>query len=197
MSQDVSVLIVDDEEEGREALARALRRAGWRCVAAGNEEEAAALGGQLFDVAVVDVVLRPGGRDGLRVARALRASPGRPAVVTITAFADLATVKQALNDGASYLLEKPFTAGDLIAVIRRLLAERDDPARFVDRGLRRAGLTDKELEIARLVLKGLPTLEIADLLGNSEKTIRHHLTQVYAKCGVAGRAELFHFVFPT
>jgi DNA-binding CsgD family transcriptional regulator len=67
----------------------------------------------------------------------------------------------------------------------------------VDRALARAGLTEKELAIARLVLKGLPSHEIARLENNSDKTIRQHLTQIYAKCGVSSRAEFFHHVFPS
>ena len=33
--------------------------------------------------------------------------------------------------------------------------------------------------------------------GNSDKTIRQHVSQIYAKCGVSTRAEFFHYVFPT
>jgi DNA-binding CsgD family transcriptional regulator len=47
------------------------------------------------------------------------------------------------------------------------------------------------------VLKGLTSAEIGEMMGNSEKTIKQHLTQVYAKLGVAGRAEFFHLVFPS
>ena len=59
------------------------------------------------------------------------------------------------------------------------------------------GSTKKEEEVARLVLKGLTSAEIGAMMGNSEKTIKQHLTQVYAKLGVAGRAEFFHLVFPS
>ena len=67
----------------------------------------------------------------------------------------------------------------------------------VNRCLSRARLTRKEEEVARLVLKGLTSAEIGAMMGNSEKTIKQHLTQVYAKLGVAGRAEFFHLVFPS
>ena len=67
----------------------------------------------------------------------------------------------------------------------------------VNRALARARLTRKEEEVARLVLKGLTSAEIGEMMGNSEKTIKQHLTQVYAKLGVAGRAEFFHLVFPS
>ena len=54
-----------------------------------------------------------------------------------------------------------------------------------------------EEQSARLVLKGLSSAEIAEVMGISEKTVKQHLTQIYAKTGVAGRAEFFHLVFPS
>ena len=83
-----------------------------------------------------------------------------------------------------------------LEVIRRVLGEPRDIGYLVDSALAKAGLTDKEQAVARLILKGLTSVEIAELEGNSEKTVRQHVTQIYAKCGVASRAELFHFVFP-
>ena len=78
-----------------------------------------------------------------------------------------------------------------------LIGSHPSVAGGVDRAFARAGLTDKELAVARLVLKGLTSLEIARLESNSDKTIRQHITRIFAKCGVSSRAELFHFVFPT
>src|SRR6267142_2005809 len=90
---------------------------------------------------------------------------------------------------------------ELIAALRQVLekvtAVDVDLARLVNRALSRARLTKKEEEVARLVLKGLTSAEIGAMMGNSEKTIKQHLTQVYAKLGVAGRAEFFHLVFPS
>jgi len=43
----------------------------------------------------------------------------------------------------------------------------------------------------------LSSAEIAAITQNSEKTIKQHLTQIYFKFGVEGRAEFFHTVFPT
>jgi DNA-binding CsgD family transcriptional regulator len=45
-------------------------------------------------------------------------------------------------------------------------------------------------------LKGLSTAEVARLENNSDKTIRQHSSQVYAKANVSSRSEFFHCVFP-
>ena len=77
------------------------------------------------------------------------------------------------------------------------MGDAGKPGRFFRcRPLGGAALTAREDEIARLVLKGLPSPEIAQMLGTSDKTVRQHLTRIYEKCGVTSRAELFHFVFP-
>ncbi|HEU4411980.1 MAG TPA: response regulator transcription factor [Polyangiaceae bacterium] len=192
------VLLVEDEDDARASLARTLAREGYACEAASGEAEALALlDAGPFDAAVVDVVLGKRPNAGLDLVPEVLARAGQVPVVIITAFADMGKVKAALNAGASYLLEKPFTAADLLAVLDRLLTRREDLSPFVERALGRAKLTDKERNIARLVLKGLPTAEIARIEGNSEKTVRQHLGHIYAKCGVTSRAEFFHYVFPS
>jgi DNA-binding NarL/FixJ family response regulator len=195
------VLLVEDEHDARDVLARAFERAGWRCAQAFDVPTAlaalAAAEGAPFDAAVVDLVLGKNDRGGIELVPRIRAASIATSIVVITAFADMERVKRVLNDGASYLLEKPFRAQELLDVVARLVEGRDSVAHLVDRALLRAKLTDKEAQIARLLLKGLPTAEIARLEGNSDKTIRQHVSQVYAKCGVSTRAEFFHYVFPT
>lgn len=192
------ILLVEDEPDARAALERGLKRSGLDCTAVGAAHEGLAVAQTtFFDAAVLDVALGDDPRGGLDLLPRLTALPHRPPVVVITAYADVGKVKEALNGGAEYLLEKPFSVAELVTVLERVLLNADSPSHFVDRALARANLTDKELAIARLVLKGLPSEEIARLEGNSDKTIRQHITHIYAKCGVTSRGEFFHFVFPS
>jgi DNA-binding NarL/FixJ family response regulator len=193
------ILLVEDEVDSREALARALTRAGYTCFAVESADEArvAAARETDLDAAVLDVKLGADDLAGVLLVKPLREAFPGIAVVVITAFANLDTVKRALNDGAAYLMEKPFASAELLAVLARVLAERNDTSHLVERCLRRAKLTEKEAEVARLVLKGLPSAEVADVLHISDKTVRQHLSQVYTKCGVTSRSELFHHVFPS
>ena len=193
------LLLVEDERDSREVLTRALERAGYVCLAAEGPEQALALAksGPPIEGAVLDVKLGMDDLAGLKLIRPLRAISRAAAIVVVTAFADVDKVKLALNEGASYLLEKPFHAAALLDVLARLLAEMADTAPLVQRALARAKLTEKEAEVAALVLKGLPSGEIASVLEISDKTVRQHLSQVYVKCGVASRSEFFHYVFPS
>ncbi|MBI5538161.1 MAG: response regulator transcription factor [Deltaproteobacteria bacterium] len=193
------VLLVEDEQDAREALARTLRAEGLTCLCAGSVAEALSVvsSGEFIDVLVVDVVLGSEGPDGIDLIPMLREKNVRAPVVVVTAFADSPRLKRALNLGVSYLIEKPFRAKSLLTVIEKLLDDPFDLAHLVDRALARAGLTEKEDEVARLLLKGLSNEEIASATSNSDKTIRQHVTALYRKVGVTSRAEFFHFVFPT
>jgi DNA-binding NarL/FixJ family response regulator len=192
------LLLVEDEADARTILSRRLQSSGWRCLphpsveAALEEPEL-----RWIEAVVADVVLGEGRLSGIDLIAELRRLDVRAPVVLVTAFADQQHVKSALNAGASYLLEKPFTTEALRGVLDKVLAVDVDLAKLVNRALARARLTRKEEEVARLVLKGLTSAEIGSMIGNSEKTIKQHLTQVYAKLGVAGRAEFFHLVFPS
>ena len=114
-------------------------------------------------------------------------------VIVITAYADVEKVKFALNEGAAHLLEKPFRAGELVAAIARVSS--GGVARAAEEVLLRAKLTDKEHVVAKYLLEGLSSSEIAEIEHNSPKTIRQHVSQIYAKCGVSSRAEFFRLVY--
>jgi DNA-binding NarL/FixJ family response regulator len=141
------------------------------------------------------VVMGGDDRAGLRLLPALRAAGVHAPVVVITAFADVEKVKIALNDGAAYFLEKPFRAPELVDAVERASGQGGSPLHAVGEVLSRARLTEKERAIALLLLQGLSSAEIAALEDNSEKTIRQHLTRIYAKCGISNRAELFCKVY--
>jgi len=193
------LLLVEDEADARKSLARALVREGYECVEASDVETALSAAERHPDLAaaVVDIVLGADERGGVRLLPQLRGLIPGLSVIAITAFANVANVKQLLNDGAAFLLEKPFRAVELVDALARVLAEHANISHWVDRALLPLGLTAKETAIARLLLKGLPTGEIARLENNSDKTIRQHLSQVYAKANVCSRSEFFHFVFPS
>ena len=192
-----TVLLVEDERDTRELLSQAIERAGWRCVPAGDPREALerAKNAGFVDVVVTDVFLGSDDRAGLRLMTDLRAAGIHAPVVVITAYADVEKVKIALNEGATHLLEKPFRAPQLLEAIERARSQGGDARHAVEQVLSRANLTAKERTVALHLLEGLTSSEIAELEHNSAKTIRQHVSQIYAKCGVGSRAELFRLVY--
>jgi DNA-binding NarL/FixJ family response regulator len=192
-----TVLLVEDERDTRELLASAIARAGYVCVTAADGPAAvhAARAAEFVDVVVTDIVLGADDLGGLRLMADLKAAGVRAPVVVITAYADVEKVKIALNEGAAHLIEKPFRAPALLEIIDRVKTQGGDVRHTVEQVLVRANLTDKELVVARHLLEGLSYAEIAELENNSPKTIRQHVSVVYAKCGVGSRAELFRLAY--
>jgi DNA-binding NarL/FixJ family response regulator len=192
-----TVLLVEDEDDTRELLGRALERQGYICIAAEGRSAALAKAKEadFVDVVVTDVVMDKDDRAGLRLLRELRDAKIYAPVVVITAHADVEKVKNALNEGARYLLEKPFRAEELVSAVARACEHGGGSAHAVLEVITRAKLTDKERAVALHVLEGLSSGEIAALENNSERTIRQHVSQIYAKCGVSSRAEFFRKVY--
>lgn len=192
-----TVLLVEDEPDTRELLSRALERAGYRCVTADGPKTALARAESagFVDVVVTDVVMEGDDRAGLRLMKELRAFGIHAPVVIITAYADVEKVKVALNEGAAHLLEKPFRAPELVEAVHRACVQGGGTTHAIEQVLTRARLTDKERAVARHLLEGLSSSEIAVIENNSAKTIRQHVSQIYAKCGVGSRGEFFRLVY--
>jgi DNA-binding NarL/FixJ family response regulator len=62
---------------------------------------------------------------------------------------------------------------------------------WTDRVIASWNLTPKEHVVCEFMLKGLTTLEIATALGNTDKTLKHHIAAIFGKAHVSSRAELF------
>ncbi|MHB1528750.1 MAG: response regulator transcription factor [Acidiferrobacteraceae bacterium] len=192
------LLLIEDEAVGAQALVQSLQAIGISCrwVATFGEAQRA-WKEATYDAVVTDIMLDQGQPDGLALLKKIEQAGMPMPVVIISAFADQTRVKEALNHGAAYLLEKPFTAAELKRVLERLWEEPRGLIGARERALSQATLTNKECEVARLLLKGLSTQEMAKLTGNSEKTLKQHISTIYEKCGVSSRTEFFHFIFPT
>jgi DNA-binding NarL/FixJ family response regulator len=190
------VLLIEDDEVAGETLCSGLQNLSIACTWVRTIDDARrALERRTFDAVVTDIMLGPDTPSGLDLVKELQPT-GAP-VLVITAFADMGRVKEALNHGAAYLLEKPFRAEELSRALGSVWDEPKGLGHFVERALERAELTAKERDVARLLLKGLSTKEMAGVTGNTEKTLKHHIASIFHKFDVASRAELFHCIFPT
>jgi DNA-binding NarL/FixJ family response regulator len=141
----------------------------------------------------------------LRILRAIRRG-GAPRTVLIAASLDDATVIAAAEAGVSGLLRRSeVTVGRLIDVIEKVAVGEaavppDMLARLLDqvgrlqrqvlapRGLRFSGLSEREIEVLRLLADGLDTSEIARRLSYSERTIKAVLHDVTARFQLRSRA---------
>ncbi len=113
-----TVLVVEDDEVYRKALARALRREGFEPVEAESVESAlAALGGIAPAYAVIDLALGDG--SGIDVVRAITArAPGCRSLL-LTAHGTIPSAVQAIRAGAVDFRTKPISTAELVDALRR------------------------------------------------------------------------------
>jgi DNA-binding NarL/FixJ family response regulator len=191
------ILLAEDEDDARTLLAEGLERRGIAVFAAADGAAAAALLAERFDAVVTDLVMPR--LDGIELLRRVpRTDPGALRLV-ITSFADKERAVAALNLGADYLLEKPFTARQLAELLTRLLDQRGEvegAEALLARRLDRLGLSERERQLATLVLKGLGNADIARVTASTEPAVRNALLRMYQRLGIGSRGELFHLVFP-
>lgn len=137
--------------------------------------------------------------DGVQATRLIAEGAPDTAVVVLTTSTDRELVLRSLDAGAvGYLMKDtdPQALHDGI-VAAAAGGSPIDPrvARaLVDRRRARTSgsgsvLTDKQREVLDLVAEGLPNRLVAKRLGLSEKTVKAHLTQIYAAIGVADRVQ--------
>jgi DNA-binding NarL/FixJ family response regulator len=153
------------------------------------------------DVLVMD--LRMPGLNGLDVLRALSVKQSVTRIVLLTAIVRDSEVMDAVRLGVRGIVLKESSPDVLIDCVRRVhrgeqWIERETVTRALQRVLEResaereAGetLTPREIEIVRMVSRGLRNKAIAERLSISEGTVKVHLHNVYEKLGVDGRLEL-------
>jgi len=144
--------------------------------------------------------------DGLAVARTLHASDELPKTVLLTAQLHEDQLIEALHLGIRGFVLKEMAPKLLIECLRRVYAggqwlEKDSANRAMAKLVRRearAGeiaklLTPREIEVVKMVAKGLTNKEIADQLCIADGTVKIHLHNIYEKVKVNRRAELMRF----
>lgn len=115
-----AILLVDDNRDFLEGLARLLRREGFDVTAVvSGAEGLARLAERPFSLVIADQSMP--GMDGFAFIRTLRAAGHRAPVIVLTAFGDWGPYAEALSLGVSDYLAKPVARETLLAAVRRAL----------------------------------------------------------------------------
>jgi DNA-binding NtrC family response regulator len=117
------ILVVDDEEQMRDLLAKVLERKGYQvAVSADGSEALALLEREPVDLVVTDV--RMPGLDGMEALRAIRELNPETIVLIMTGFGSIDQAVQAVKDGAYDYINKPFKIDEMLLTIEKALEER-------------------------------------------------------------------------
>jgi DNA-binding NarL/FixJ family response regulator len=202
----IRIVIADDHRVFREALQLLLNAERDFTVvgSAGDGLEAVALVRELRpDILLLDVAMPHVG--GIETLRQISAGGSATRVILLTGAIERADIVTAIQLGARGLILKESGAtvllkgirgvmsgqywigreavSNLIDVLRSLMASGESPRSDF-------GLTAREIEIVGAVVAAYSNKETAERLQISEKTVKHHLTNIFDKLGVSNRLEL-------
>lgn len=193
------VFIVDDDAAVREALAWLLRSRRLHSESFDSAEAfAAALQARapLRHSACLLLDIRMGALSGLALFEQLLAQGALATlpVIFLTGHADVRTAVDAVQRGAFDFYEKPFSDNALVDRIEQALAlsaQHQSEVRARDAVRARLNeLTDRERDVMRLVVEGIPNKLIADQLDISVRTVEVHRARVFDKMQVKSAVEL-------
>ncbi|MES2400821.1 MAG: response regulator [Pseudomonadota bacterium] len=194
-----TVYIVDDDAGVRDALAWLLRSRRLHSESFDSAEAFDAHISSSFTVkspACVLLDVRMAGLSGLAMFEKLIAYGLQPTlpVIFLTGHADVPTAVAAVKRGAFDFCEKPFSDNALVDRIEQALqhsaaalAEHSESSSLQ---ARLDGLTDRERDVMKLVVGGLPNKLVADQLDISVRTVEVHRARVFDKMGVKSAVEL-------
>lgn len=193
MDTSPTVFVVDDDHAMRDSLRYLLESVQLRCEAYASAEEFL----ENFDNSgngclLLDV--RMPGMSGLALQQELAVRGASIPIIFLTAHGDVPLAVRACKAGAVDFLEKPFSDGLLLELVREALAKDraacEDKAEVSDFVARMASLTAREREIMGRVVEGRTNKEMATELNVSPRTIEVHRARLMDKLSVESVATL-------
>jgi NarL family two-component system response regulator LiaR len=205
MKPKTRILIADDHPLLREALCQVFsNQKDMEIIGqAGNGEEAIDLASQLKpDILVMDIMMPK--FDGLEASRQIKKITPNTAILILTAYDDDNYVLGLLEAGATGYLMKSAKGQDLVEAVRAVRAgESVLHPKIIEKLLKQAMakptetvgpkikdlLSDREMEMLKLLATGMSNKEIAGKLCLSLRTVKAHMSNIFTKMNVASRSE--------
>ena len=213
MSAKIRVLLADDQTLVRTGFRVILETEGdIEVVAEADTGHEAIRQAQLTKPDVILMDIRMPELDGLAATEEILRHADPPTIVVLTTFDQNEYVYRALRAGAAGFLLKDAPSTRLIAAVRaaatgdslidpaitRRLVERfAEPAQPQRLPKKLASLTDRELDVLRLVARGLANAEIAAELVVAETTVKTHVARILAKLGLRDRVQAVVLAYET
>ena len=197
------VIVVDDQALVREGIRTLLQVAGIEVIAEAGDGRAALSAVVQHHPDVVLMDLRMPRFDGIWALEQLREQGSIVPVLVLTTFDDDELVLQALRAGARGYLLKDVTVEQLAHAVRTLAdggtlispsitdgllrAIRSAPGPGNDHAAPIQALTEREIDVLRLIAEGYSNREIAGVLHLAEGTVKNHISTILQKTGARDR----------
>jgi DNA-binding NarL/FixJ family response regulator len=213
VSAKIRVLVADDQTLVRTGFRVILEAEGdIEVVAEADTGTEAIRQAQLTEPDVILMDIRMPGLDGLAATEEILRHPDPPTIVVLTTFDRNEYVYRALHAGAAGFLLKDAPSSRLIAAVRaaatgdsliepsithRLIERFAEPAEPAGHPPELASLTERELDVLRLVARGLSNAEIAAQLVVAETTVKTHVARILTKLGIRDRVQAVVVAYET
>ncbi|MDX6611236.1 MAG: hypothetical protein QOD75_422 [Blastocatellia bacterium] len=198
------ILIIDDHEIVREGVKR-LFEERWEGLVFGEASTVTAAVELTrkhdWDIAVLDLSL--GERSGLEALKELKQIRPRLPVLILSMHSEEQYARRAFKAGAAGYITKDSSRAELINAITKVAAGRryvsDELAERLVIDLGKSDgppherLSDREMEVMRLIASGKTVGEVAELLSLSDKTISTYRARIMEKMGMKTNAEITHY----
>jgi len=200
----INVMLVDDHEVVLEGLIRILeKQGGIKIVTVARSAEEALEKIVRFPVDVIIVDIQLPGMNGIELIRRVKTDYPEIEAITLTVFDDEQLAKQAIKAGAIGYVIKDAAKDELVkavraaakgeslistSVARKLIEEITEPT---GRKKKKEGgfeeLSQREVDVIKLMTRGYNNRQIADILFISEHTVKVHIRNIFRKIGVVDR----------
>lgn len=207
--EQITILIVDDHAIVRQGL-HALFKIQSDCLVVGEAdsgEQAVRIAKELVpDIVLMDLVMP--GIGGVEATQMVKQVSPRSQIIVLTSFHDDQHIFPALRAGAVSYVLKDIEPGQLVETVRRSVRGESmmhpQVAARVVQEIREsrhedanpfAELSDRELEVLRLIAEGLSNAEIAEKLIISEKTVKGHVSNILSKLHMLDRTKAAVFAW--
>lgn len=196
-SVDVVVHIVDDEEAVRNSLAFLLNISGFATRIHENATGFLAIAPSIHNGCLITDLRMPD-IDGVELLRRLRSMDAMLPAIVISGHGDVQMAVEAMKNGALDFIEKPFSDDVLIAAIERAVQQAaskvEDAAAAQAVRERIASLSERESQVLKGVVEGLPNKTIAYELGLSPRTVEVYRSGLMDKMKAGSLSELVRMV---
>ncbi|RJX23107.1 MAG: DNA-binding response regulator [Dethiobacter sp.] len=197
MIEDISILLVDDHEIFCESLAFFLSvKYGIKeiDIAISGEEALMKLEKIKPDIVIIDIEMKD--LDGIKLLKKLRMNFSDIKAIILSMHDEKEYILEAINEGAKGYILKEYSSSNIIKAIQsvhtggmyfdpkiasRIMRNVIEESRNLVKGMDRETLSQREVEILKLIAEGLTNKEIAKKLSISVHTVRNHIANIFPK----------------
>lgn len=200
------ILLVDDDQYLRDSVKSYLQEKGFQITLANNASEAMQyLMRSIPDILISDIVMpQISGYELIRYIRSNNTLKDLP-IILLTAKGMTQDRIRGYNLGCNAYLPKPFDPDELVSIINNLILNKNNKQASIsneklDKLIVLASqscalkFTPRELSVLRLVVRGLPNKEIAQVLFTSKRNVEKYVSRLLTKTKTRNRTELARYI---